>query len=141
VYAGGAAQGRGEDAERGAGGGWIAPPDEHLDRLAAAREIAEELGAEPRLADAGGAEDEHGAGDGLRRALAEEAEQHVDLALAADARDLAAEEPPTRGRLLALADELEPRGPAAHVEAEVEQPRGGLIDTDGARPAAGALAR
>ena len=128
---GGGANDLREHAERRARAHRIAARRPHLVSAAAMAERAQELVAEAGLADAGGRGDEHGAGNVVRDALREDALEHDDLALAADARRGLAEQHAAGvdGRL--LADELEPSvARRARDEARIEETRRHLVDVD-----------
>jgi hypothetical protein len=126
-----AAQHLGEQAEHRAGVERVALADPDLERPAAGLEPAQELVAEPRLADALGAAQEHHARHPLLGALVEDHRELVELLLAAHAHDRLAERDPLEIGLAQLAAQLAPG--LAGVEPVADQRPGELVDPHGAR--------
>ena len=112
-------------------------------RAVARADAAQDLVAEPRLADAGGAVTSTARAPAPRRTRSKHADEPPELALAPDARRRLAEQRARRVVRLALAGELERTPPSpADLEARVEQARGHLVEPDRrVAPAASRLRR
>ena len=117
-----------EHAERRPGAHRIALGGPHLE--APLRRAAGDLLREPALADAGAADDDHGAGARLRRALVQHGFEVRDLVIAPDARRGLAEHGARELPGVALAGQHEAGGVALDLEAGAEQAREDIVEPD-----------
>jgi len=97
----------GEQGERGARAHRVPPSDPDLRAVVPRLDLPQDLVAEPRFADAGGAGDDDGARDRLGDAFVVRRHEHRELPLAPDARGRTPEERAGRVRDRLFAQELE----------------------------------